>query len=250
MKIVVGTLNILGTEDRWRERFGLIREQFAALRPDLFALQEVDFGERQDELIAEAAEREYVVLRAPEDRPDFGNSLLVAADLAGGEEPSETAPVELGGGRSAVLVELSLGSGTALRAVCTHLHYLPDEPQVRVQQVERLLDRLSSVPPVDATLLMGDLNAPPEEPLYELLTGAGFASAHAAANGVEPEWTYPSPSTPPDVAVRPPSCIDYVWVGGSARVLAAGTAFDTPAADDPSLYPSDHCAVVTELEIG
>lgn len=250
MKIVVGTLNILGTGDRWRERFALIREQFAALRPDLFALQEVDFGERQDELIADAAEREYVVLRVPEDRPDFGNSLLVAADLADGEEPPWATPVELGSGRSAVLVDLPVGIGTALRAVSTHLHYVPGEPQVRVRQAERLLDQISSAPDAEATLLMGDLNAPPEEPLYGLLTGAGFASAHAVANGVEPEWTYPSPSTPPEVAVRPPSCIDYVWVGGSAAVLAARPAFDTPAADDPLLYPSDHRAVVAELQVG
>jgi hypothetical protein len=66
MPLTIATLNILNTADRWEERRQLIVGEFARLRPDLFAVQEVDFGADQDRVIANGAPEAYDVFRAPE----------------------------------------------------------------------------------------------------------------------------------------------------------------------------------------
>ena len=47
-----------------------------------------------------------------------------------------------------------------------------------------------------------------------------------------------------------PGCLDYVWVRGAISVRAARLAFDRPAVEDATLYPSDHRGIVAELEVG
>ena len=37
-----------------------------------------------------------------------------------------------------------------------------------------------------------------------------------------------------------PGCLDYIWVRGAITVESCALAFDRPAVDDPTLYPSDH----------
>ena len=54
---------------------------------------------------------------------------------------------------------------------------------------------------------------------------------------------------PADVAVRPPSCIDYIWVSPTVEVRTALTAFDEPTARNGKIYPSDHRGIVATLEI-
>jgi hypothetical protein len=47
-----------------------------------------------------------------------------------------------------------------------------------------------------------------------------------------------------------PDCLDYVWLRGAIAVDEARLAFDRPAAEDPTLYPSDHLGVVARVRIG
>jgi hypothetical protein len=47
-----------------------------------------------------------------------------------------------------------------------------------------------------------------------------------------------------------PGCLDYVWLHGPLRAVAARLAFDRPATDDPTLYPSDHFGLVARVAIG
>jgi hypothetical protein len=47
-----------------------------------------------------------------------------------------------------------------------------------------------------------------------------------------------------------PECLDYIWIRGAVRVASARLAFDRPASDDPTLYPSDHLGIAAHLEIG
>jgi endonuclease/exonuclease/phosphatase family metal-dependent hydrolase len=249
MRIRVATLNILGTADRWEERRPLLVEQVAELGPDVLGLQEVEFSERQDELLASAMAPDASVHRAVE-QGSFGNSLVVGPRLRQAwQGPPAGTEVALSGDRAAAIVDVPLDGGL-LRLVTTHLHWVPDEPERRVEQLSQLLAHLDTLPAAESTILTGDLNATPDEPACTVLRTAGFGSAHVSVHGVEPEWTYPSPMTPPDVAVRPPSPIDYIWVAGSTRVDAARTAVDLPSEADPRLFPSDHRAVVAELEVG
>jgi hypothetical protein len=45
-----------------------------------------------------------------------------------------------------------------------------------------------------------------------------------------------------------PNCLDYIWVQGAAVVDARVTA-NQHAAEDPTLYPSDHFALVATIEM-
>jgi hypothetical protein len=69
------------------------------------------------------------------------------------------------------------------------------------------------------------------------------------ANGDEPDWTYPTPPTPKEVAVRPRSCIDYIWLFGALGTISARTVFDQPAAHHRTLFPSDHLGIMATVEV-
>jgi hypothetical protein len=47
-----------------------------------------------------------------------------------------------------------------------------------------------------------------------------------------------------------PECLDYIWLRGAARATSARLAFDRPALEDATIYPSDHLGIAAQLEIG
>ena len=112
-------------------------------------------------------------------------------------------------------------------------------------------------------MLVGDLNVYlPTERIHQLLASAGFVSAYAAVHGADP-ITCPTPLAAP--TIPPGSSVeqrcDFVLVRQSRgtaafaphrlhlRPTAASLAGDTPAADDATLFPSDHYAVLATLEL-
>jgi endonuclease/exonuclease/phosphatase family metal-dependent hydrolase len=122
---------------------------------------------------------------------------------------------------------------------------------VRDEQAATLLEWLDGAGGNGATIVVGDFNADPAEPAYARMTGAGYRSAYAEANGAEPPVTWPSGLQGPAIDDDgDPGCLDYIWVRGAIRVLSARLAFDRPAVDDPGLYPSDHLGVAARVEIG
>jgi endonuclease/exonuclease/phosphatase family metal-dependent hydrolase len=249
------TLNILNLADRWPERLPLLLAEFAALQPDVAGLQEVVYVMQQDRLLGASGTGEYAVRRAWAYRPDeAGNSLLVRNPLADGLGPAaDEDRLDLGHSRSAGRAELVLAEGPRVRLVNTHLHHLigDEHDQLRAGQASALLGWLAGLPVVDATIVTGDFNADPLSPTYGLMVAAGFRSAYREANGSEPEVTWPSGLQAPAMDTEGDArCLDYVWVAGSVGVRSARLAFDRPAIDDPTLYPSDHRGVLAELEIG
>jgi endonuclease/exonuclease/phosphatase family metal-dependent hydrolase len=118
--------------------------------------------------------------------------------------------------------------GTRVRVFVTHLDYRKD-PAVRRTQVAEMLARIGAVD--TPTLLLGDMNAPPDadelQPLFARMHDGWLTTAG-------PGFTYP--------ADRPTERIDYVFVSPTFTV---DTAFvpDVPAA-------SDHRPVVVDLSFG
>jgi hypothetical protein len=140
-----------------------------------------------------------------------------------------------------------------------------------------------------AVVLAGDFNAPEGElGVHGALRSAGFVSAHATAHGgKEPARTWPTGLKAPLADDEgEPHCADYIYVrelgvggkgaakmikgsssngraagggGGGGdkddkdelrvRVLSARVAADEPWPDDPTLYPSDHAAIRTVLQV-
>lgn len=246
-RLHVATLNILNLADRWPERLPLILADMASLQPDLLGLQEVVYPMQQDRLIGAAGEGHYAAIRGWAGRPEYGNSLLVREPLAG----VQVQRLDLGLGRSALRAVDHLPGGSTVLVAVTHLHHVVEGAADRDRQAAALLDWLATAPATDATIAMGDFNADPDEPTYARMTAAGFRSAFAVVNGTEPAVTWPSGLQAEAMDTDgEPACLDYIWVLGAVAVTSARLAFDRPAPEDPTLYPSDHLGISAHLEIG
>jgi endonuclease/exonuclease/phosphatase family metal-dependent hydrolase len=243
----VATLNIRNMADRWPERLPLLLADMAALQPDLLGLQEVVYPMQQDRLIGAAGAGHYRESRGWAGRLEYGNSLLVREPLAA----SQVDRVDLGLNRSALRAIVPVGSDMQLLVAVTHLHHEVPDAAERDQQVKRLLDWLGSAPSVDAQVVMGDFNARPGEPAAQRMRANGYRSAYAEANGAEPAVTWPSGIQAPGMDTDgTPACLDYIWIRGAITVASARLAFDRPAVDDGTLYPSDHFGLSAQLAFG
>jgi endonuclease/exonuclease/phosphatase family metal-dependent hydrolase len=241
----VATLNLRNIADRWPERIPLLLADMAALQPDLIGLQECVFAVQQDRLLGAAGEGHYASRRGWAGRPEYGNAIL-------GREPLRLDPgdrLELGHNRSALRVPVTPSSGNRFDFVVTHLHHLVPDEALRAEQTAKLITWLADI--TWPLVVVGDFNAEPTEPAYQAMIDAAFRSAHAEANGAEPAVTWPSGIK----AVGAdddgdPGCLDYIWVRGAITVDACSLAFNRPAVDDRTLYPSDHFGLSARIQIG
>ena len=67
--------------------------------------------------------------------------------------------------------------------------------------------------------------------------------------GREPDYTFPTGLTAPTMDTDPPLTTDYVWVSSGVKVVGAILAANKPHPADPSVYPSDHVAVLADIAI-
>jgi endonuclease/exonuclease/phosphatase family metal-dependent hydrolase len=140
--------------------------------------------------------------------------------------------------------------GTLLMVV-THLHHVTADESERLEQTRELLAWVAAGPVTDRQVVVGDFNAEPDEPAAGAMRSHGFQSAYAAANGADPDVTWPSGLQAPGMDTDgPPGCLDYIWIRGAVEAVSARLAFDRPAVGDPTLYPSDHLGILAELRTG
>ena len=254
----VATLNLLyyPQGDRWRERRHLVERELRALGPDVLGLQEVDRSIGQDHALAASvgAASEYVVYRASQNVRDryprhWDGVVLLVARATGRVLFHEIRRLTYH--RVVHALGLARSSGASVTIVNTHLHH-PDGPpgqRMRLHQARDVLSFVEALPATDATVLLGDLNATPDEPALALLFAEGFRSATREVGLGDPA-TFPSGLVAPTIYRGPGVCIDYVLVRGSVRVIEARLAFDQPSAEDPGLFPSDHRGLLADLALG
>lgn len=243
--LVVATLNIRNIADRWGERVPLLLADMAALQPDVIGLQECVFAVQQDRVLGAAGEGRYATRRGWAGRPEYGNAVLGKAPIA----LDDGEWLDLGMSRSALRVAVSPPAGPGLTFVVTHLHHLVPDEAAREGQARALAAWLKTVP--GPLVVVGDFNAEPTEPAYRLMLEAGFRSAHMEANGHEPAVTWPSGIQAPGMDTDgDPGCLDYIWIRGQITVDSCSLAFDRPAVDDPTLYPSDHFGLAARIRVG
>lgn len=248
MRLTVATFNIRNITDRYVERKPLLAAAFAAMAPDIAGLQEVVFsGERQDDLLAGAVPaRSYRSLEARLERyPNAGNAILVATGAVQAHEE-----LRLSHGRVAQRALILLPNQRTLWFVNTHLHHVPGEPAARAGQAAGIRDWMTEAPAADATIISGDFNAPPFEPGYAVMREAGYRSAFLESNGAEPQVTWPSGIQAPTMDTDGnPNCFDYIWLGGQVGAVNARLAANEHPPGDPTIYPSDHFAIVATVEL-
>jgi endonuclease/exonuclease/phosphatase family metal-dependent hydrolase len=243
----VATLNIRNLADRWDERLPLILADMAALQPDVLGLQEAVFVLQQDRLIGAAGPGRYESTRGWAGRPEYGNAMLVKEPLVA----VDAERLDLGLTRSAIRARIALAGGASVIAVVTHLHHVTADEAQRDEQARLLIDWLAEAPAADGIVVVGDFNAEPDEATYARMRTAGYRSAFAEANHVEPDVTWPSGLIAPAMDIDgPPGCLDYIWLHGAVTVDACRLAFDRPAVGDPGLYPSDHLGLSAHLTVG
>lgn len=241
----VATFNIRNDTDRYSERKPLLVSAFVALSADLIGLQEVRLdGERQDDLLAAAAGEHR--LRSFDARyrshPDYGTTIL-----AGIGEVLVHEVLPLSHGRPAHRILVALPGDRTLWFANTHLYHVAGRHDIRLEQVRALCEWMAGAPAATASIVLGDFNAPPSEPAYAAVKEAGYRSAFLEANGAEPPTTTPPAFEQPAPPAGGPACVDYIWLSGEIRARAAWVAADRPHPADPSLYPSDHFAVVADV---
>lgn len=249
MRIRLATFNIRNVNDRYEERKPLLGAAFAAIDADIIGLQEVMFSEpRQDDFLsAQLAERHYRAFTSRHEKyTDFGNAILSGVgDVLAHDE------LRLSRGRSVQRLLVALPGQFTLWFANTHLHHKPEEPAVRVEQAAAIASWMADAPAADLVVVVGDFNTPPHEPAYAAMRAAGYRSAFAEANRREPAVTWPSGIQAPTMDTDgDPNCLDYIWLRGRGQVDSAWIAANDHPEEDPTLYPSDHFAVVAEVDLG
>lgn len=148
-------------------------------------------------------------------------------------------------------VELPAGAaGTrrqSLDFVSVQLDPRPDGREVRLEQAMNLVGWINEKRRVPLQVIAGDFGEAPNGPAVTFLRQS-YRSAYAEARGRDPLATYPTSLVQPQP--MPAVCLDYVFISPAVyRVTAAGIFGDKAAADDDTLYPSEHVGLLVGLEV-
>jgi endonuclease/exonuclease/phosphatase family metal-dependent hydrolase len=246
----VGTLNLRNTSDRWTERKPMLLDQLSALEPDIIGLQELRRPSLQSRHILAAANQS----RPPGSAPFtlqtvfktglrwFWEGEAVLTEL----RVLENERIDLrGDNRVAQRVRIALPNGERIDFYNTHLAHHADRQDLRFRQAEIILESMTRADDIPK-ILVGDLNATPDEPAILLLASA-LRSAYFDVHGAEPPRTVPSPLS--RTWGEEEKVIDYIFVDNRIQVHDAWVTFDTPSTDDPRLTASDHYGLAAQVSI-
>lgn len=248
--IRVGTLNLRNTSDRWSERKPILLEQLSALEPDMIGLQELRRPSFQARHILQAvnhgkrsgAPRFTLQTAFKTGLLRFWEGVAILTELP----VLEAERIDLrADNRVAQRVRMTLPDGLQLDMYNTHLAHLPEQTDLRLRQVKVLLDVMARHATVPA-ILVGDLNATPDEPAIALLSEA-MRSAYKTIHGTEPPRTVPAPLS--NTWGHEEKVIDYIFVNDRVDVLDAWITFDAAARHDPRLTASDHYGLAAKVSI-
>ena len=199
--------------------------------PDIVALQEVSRGwvvnGSFDMLswLSQRLEMDYVW--GPSADPVWGNAVLSRLPIIASQNYEMPNNDEIHLDRAFLTVDVDVGGGGTLKVIATHFHHVRDRSDIRVAQA---MATLEAVDIGQSTVLIGDLNASPDEPEMPLIADSGMRDAFVSSGAAGDGFTFP--------ADGPRRRIDYIW-----------TSPDLKAQDFsiPQSLASDHLAVAATL---
>jgi endonuclease/exonuclease/phosphatase family metal-dependent hydrolase len=250
--LTVATLNLRNRQDRWRERRHLVVAQILDTAPDLLSLQEVSrpMGQARwlrsqiNSRMTGSAREPYHLLQ--ERKHHFIKGFYEGIAILSKFPVISHDALSLGyEGRVALRANVALPSGQMMDFVNTHLHHVAYDREARQEQVMRLVGWLNSSGRAPLQVIAGDFNETPEGPAIQQMKQV-YRSAFFQVRGYEPLATFPTALV--DQADGWTGCLDYIFVSSNIKVTAAHFFCDKPAADDNTLYPSDHVGLVATLE--
>lgn len=260
-ELTLATLNLLNhRHGRWDERAPLVVRDVLEIRPDVFAVQEVDASTDRAAALAGIVNRrlnhgEYEAHSFFNPNRKSIKSLAILSRLPVVEHEGLDYLVR---NDIAQRVRVRLPDGARLDVYNTHLLYAPSREgaSVRREQVQRLLAWIERHERDVPVAVLGDFNALPGGGTIALMRGR-FRSALDAVHGREPDRTWwaplehPRPELPPGFRSElEPGTVDYIFLGPGVEVLDARVAFDRPDPHDRTLYPSDHFGLVARVRVG
>jgi endonuclease/exonuclease/phosphatase family metal-dependent hydrolase len=156
----------------------------------------------------------------------WGNAILSRYPIVA-DEAYTLPPDSLRLHRGFLVVEVDIGQET-VQIIDTHLHHVGDDSDIRQEQVPVLIEGWAGAA---KTVIMGDLNARPDDPEIVMLEEAGLVSVTAAV-GPSPSYTYYSEN--------PDHQIDYIWISPDLVPLEAQI---------PQATASDHLPIVADITL-
>ena len=200
--------------------------------PDIVALQEVSRGWAIDgafDMLPWLSRRlDMPYVWGPAADSVWGNAVLSRYPIVHAETHPMPNNDRLRLDRAFTVAVVDVGEANPITVIATHLHHVRDGGAERVPQVQALLDYWDGA---DRTVLLGDLNALPDEPEIELLREAGLVDAFDAAGAAPPGYTAP--------AEDPQRRIDYIWVSDDLEASVFVTR---------ESQASDHFAVAATID--
>ncbi len=160
----------------------------------------------------------------PTDPPQWGNALLSRYPIINPRN-LPLPPDDLNLHRGYIDAGIQTGGGM-VRIIATHLHHLGPDSAIRQVQVQALLAAWDGSP---FTVIVGDLNATPDDPEMQLLAEAGLVES-ASYLGVSAPLTY--------YAANPTEQIDYIWLTPDLQPLSFSI---------PKTLASDHLPIVVDI---
>ena len=248
----------------------MLKENLYGLSADVVGLQEVVFGPKQlDQLskaedesfpLIETTHEQYQVREAalqiqyfdisesldPRARID-GNATLVSEDML----IHDHRVLHISAVRNAQLVKIALPNDRMLFFVNTHLHHEICDDLIRKHQSDQVM-RWAEMQPdyradCDIIMIAGDFNANPDSETYKHIIQGGYVSAYREFHGEEPEITFPTGLTAEWMDTDPPGTFDFIFIKGKCQVVGAEVSGRGARKIDPTIFGSDHMAVVVEI---
>ncbi|MCA9582921.1 MAG: endonuclease/exonuclease/phosphatase family protein [Myxococcales bacterium] len=259
LTVDVLSLNLRNKEDWWEDRMPLVADGVVALAPDVIGFQEVATQEMQLEVLLglvdegdpELDYRFEVTLKAEPHATLTGEALATAARFPIVDKDV----VYLSEARVASFSRLDLGRGHRLDVYNTHLHPAASDADVRLAQVNSILEFIDSHNDGWPVVLTGDFNATSDEDALGAIRAAGYTDTYAKVHGAETETK--GATSPVSLARKPVEQkftrrIDYIFLRSgtretSSKVIDSTIEFNEPAAD--GLYPTDHLGVFTTIDL-
>ena len=261
-EIKLVTINILSDLSRWEKRRELLARGLAESDPDLVALQEVSLPYNPARWLADQLGYEHIYLTPKTGLENNREAIAILSRLPFQSEAS----IDLNGqNRVAQYVQVSI-EGTPLVIANGHFYWQPGESNVRLQQVELVIQWLRSIPGDPACIVCGDFNSTPETAAVSRMR-RDFSSAYAAIHGAEPEYTCPTPlprsawsqirtflgffllARSSHLNSKWCGTLDYIFCDSRVKVLDCQVVLDRPSPEDPTIYPSDHMGLFARFSL-
>jgi endonuclease/exonuclease/phosphatase family metal-dependent hydrolase len=146
----------------------------------------------------------------------------------------------------ALRANIELPTGHMVDIVSTHLHRPLRQPEVRQEQMMKVVGWLNDRGGAAHQIIAGSMNETPTG-MAIIYAKQQYLSAYAAAHGREPMATWPT------AMVRSENdwagCVDYIFVSHTFQVKATRLIGTTHHPENEFLYPSDHIGLLTQLEL-